>query len=65
MVNDALASFVSSDKGPLFDVVVRLGGTTQVVYLTDDVDTLAWASGRAGTGDEIALWRPDGFATVA
>jgi len=65
VVNDALASFVSSDKGPLFDVVARLGETTQVVYLTDDVDTLAWASGRAGTGDEIALWRPDGFATVA
>jgi len=65
LVNDALASFVSNDKRTLLEVVARLGETTQVVYLTDDSDTLNWASGRAGTGDEIAVWRPDGLATVA
>jgi hypothetical protein len=64
VMNDALAALVPSDKWALLDVVVRLGETTQVVYLTDDVDTLAWASGQAGTC-EIIEQRPDGFATVA
>jgi G:T/U-mismatch repair DNA glycosylase len=47
VVNDALAPFGTSDKLRLLDVVARLTETTQVVYLTDDPDTLAWASDRA------------------
>jgi hypothetical protein len=64
VVNDALAPFGTSDKRRLLDVVARLTETTQVVYLTDDPDTLAWASGRAAS-DEITFWRPEGVATVA
>jgi uncharacterized protein YhaN len=56
VVNDALAPFATNDKRRLLDVVTRLAETTQVVYLTDDPDTLAWASGRdtssAGTPQE-------------
>ena len=64
MVNDALAPFGPNDKRRLLDVVAHLSETTQVVYLTDDPDTLAWASGRVAS-DEITLWRHDGVATVA
>jgi hypothetical protein len=64
VVNDTLAPFGTSEKRRLLDVVARLTETTQVVYLTDDPDTLAWASDRAAS-DEITLWRPDGVATVA
>jgi len=62
-VNDALATFVASDKWALLDVLGDLGETTQIVYLTDDADALSWAAGRVGTG-QIALWRPDGFAAA-
>jgi uncharacterized protein YhaN len=64
VVNDALAPFGPNDKRRLLDVVAHLSETTQVVYLTDDPDTLAWASGRVAS-DEITLWRHDGVATVA
>jgi multidrug efflux pump subunit AcrA (membrane-fusion protein) len=64
VVNDALAPFGANDRRRLLDVVARLTETTQVVYLTDDPDTLAWASGRVASG-EITVWRPDGVATVA
>jgi hypothetical protein len=47
VVDDALAAFGTSDKLRLLDVVARLTETTQIVYLTDDPDTLAWASDRA------------------
>ncbi len=63
LVNDALATFVASDKWALLDVLADLGETTQIVYLTDDADTLSWAAGRVGTG-KIALWRPDGLAAA-
>jgi hypothetical protein len=55
LVNDALAAFTGKDKIQLLDVLARLGEKTQIVYLTDDPDTLTWASGRAGAG-EVALW---------
>jgi hypothetical protein len=63
-VNDALGSFPTNEKRALLDVVARLGDTTQILYLTDDPDTLAWASNLVGPG-HVTLWRPDGFATVA
>ena len=64
VVDDALSPFASSDKQSVLEVLSGVGETTQVVYLTDDADTLMWASGRAETG-EIGLWRPDGIASVA
>jgi hypothetical protein len=64
MVNDALAAFPADDKSALLDVLTRLGETTQIIYLTDDPDTLAWASGRDGT-DEVTVSRPDAVSPVA
>lgn len=63
LVNDALDLFGPADKRSLLEVLSNLGETTQVVYLTDDADVLAWASSRA-PGD-IGLWRPDGVASIA
>jgi uncharacterized protein YhaN len=57
VVDDAFAAFGVSDKSPLLDLLAGLGDTTQIVYLTDDPDTLAWASEKAGTG-QVGLWRP-------
>jgi hypothetical protein len=57
VVDDAFAAFGVSDKSPLLDLLAGLGETTQIVYLTDDPDTLAWASEKAGTG-QVGLWRP-------
>jgi len=64
VVNDALAAFAPGDKRDLLDAVAALGETTQIIYLTDDPDTLAWASTLVGPG-QVTLWRPDGIATVA
>jgi hypothetical protein len=64
VVNDALAPFGTSDKRRLLDAVARVAETTQVVYLTDDPDTLSWASAQAPDG-EITLWGPGDIATVA
>ena len=64
VLDDALAPFAPSDKRRLLDVVARLPETTQVIYLTADPDTLAWASGQPARGD-LTLWRPDDVATVA
>ena len=64
VVDDVLAALRASDKAALLDRLARLGETTQIVYLTEDPDTLAWASDRVGTGP-VALWQPDGLAAVA
>jgi hypothetical protein len=64
LVDDAFAAFGVSDKSPLLDLLVGLGATTQIVYLTDDPDTLAWASEKARTG-QVGLLGPDGSPTVA
>lgn len=62
LIDDALAGFARQDKWPLLDLLVRLGQAVQVVYLTDDSDTVAWAAARAGTGDVGFV--PAGTATV-
>jgi hypothetical protein len=64
VVDEAFAAFGVSDKSPLLDLLVGLGETTQIVYLTDDPDTLAWASEKARTG-QVGLLGPDGSPTVA
>ena len=50
LVDDALAAFPRHDKWRLLDLLARLGEASQVVYLTDDEETLDWARSRAATG---------------
>ncbi|HEV7535234.1 MAG TPA: hypothetical protein VGP90_06340 [Acidimicrobiia bacterium] len=64
LVDDAFAAFGVSDRTALLHRLVRLGETTQIVYLTSDPDTLAWASGQTGSG-QISLWRPAEVAASA
>lgn len=64
VLNDALAPFGPSDKRRLLDVVARLPETTQIIYLSDDSDTLAWASSQFA-GGKLTVWPPDGVASVA
>ena len=63
VLDDALAPFGTGDKRRLLEAVAHLPETTQIVYLTSDPDTLAWASAHATRG-EITLWRPDGIAVA-
>jgi hypothetical protein len=50
LVDDALASFPRHDKWRLLDLLARLGEASQVVYLTDDQETLEWARSRFLSG---------------
>ncbi|HLJ08545.1 MAG TPA: hypothetical protein VKX24_08400, partial [Acidimicrobiia bacterium] len=50
LVDDALAAFPRHDKWRLLDLLARLGEASQVVYLTDDDETIEWARSRAGNG---------------
>ncbi|HVW31705.1 MAG TPA: hypothetical protein VHL53_04115, partial [Acidimicrobiia bacterium] len=50
LVDDALAAFPRHEKTRLLDLLARLGDASQVVYLTDDPETLEWARSRAVTG---------------
>jgi hypothetical protein len=50
LVDDALAAFSRYDKWRLLDLLARLGEASQVVYLTDDDETIEWARSRAGNG---------------
>jgi hypothetical protein len=61
LVDDALAAFPRHEKWRLLDLLARLGEASQVVYLTDDEDTLAWAQSRSATGS-LGLLRPEAVA---
>lgn len=50
LVDDAFAAFPRHEKWRLLDLVARLGEASQVVYLTDDEETLEWARSRSGKG---------------
>ncbi|HEY4408262.1 MAG TPA: hypothetical protein VGO87_00145 [Acidimicrobiia bacterium] len=50
LVDDALAAFPRHEKWRLLDLLTRLGEASQVVYLTDDEETLDWARSRAVNG---------------
>lgn len=50
LVDDALAAFPRHDKWRLLDLVARLGEASQVVYLTEDEETLEWARSRSVKG---------------
>jgi hypothetical protein len=50
LVDDALAAFPRHEKWRLLDLLARLGEASQVVYLTDDAETLEWARSRSSNG---------------
>src|SRR5439155_123577 len=50
LVDDALAAFPRHEKWRLLDLLARLGEASQVVYLTDDEETVDWARSRAVNG---------------
>ncbi|HEV7535726.1 MAG TPA: hypothetical protein VGP90_08840 [Acidimicrobiia bacterium] len=50
LVDDALAAFPRHEKWRLLDLLARLGEASQVVYLTDDEETIDWARSRAVNG---------------
>lgn len=58
LVDDALAAFPRHDKFRLLDLVARLGEASQVVYLTDDDETLEWARSRSVNGG-LGLLAPE------
>jgi hypothetical protein len=58
LVDDALAAFPRHEKWRLLDLLARLGEASQVVYLTDDEETVEWARDRAGNGS-LALLSPE------
>jgi hypothetical protein len=58
LVDDALAAFPRHDKWRLLDLVARLGEASQVVYLTDDEETLEWARSRSVNGS-LGLLAPE------
>lgn len=49
VMNDALALCAEDAKCALLEVIARIGETTQVIYLTEDPDILAWASAPGAT----------------
>jgi len=63
VIDDALSPFGPVDKRRLLEVVARLHDKTQIIYLTDDPDTLAWASTQRESN--LRLQGPDDIATVA
>ena len=63
IVDDALAAFPRHDKWRLLDLVARLGEASQVVYLTDDEETLEWARSRSVKG-RLGLLAPEPAAAV-
>ena len=50
LVDDALAAFPRHEKWRLLDLLARLGEASQVVYLTDDEETIEWARSRSSNG---------------
>ena len=50
LVDDALAAFPRHEKWRLLDLLARLGEASQVVYLTEDEETIEWARGRSRNG---------------
>ncbi|HYH47973.1 MAG TPA: hypothetical protein VEG38_00360, partial [Acidimicrobiia bacterium] len=58
LVDDALSAFPRHEKWRLLDLIARLGEASQVVYLTDDAETLGWARSRSASGG-VALLAPE------
>jgi hypothetical protein len=64
LVDDALAAFPRHEKWRLLDLLARLGEASQVVYLTDDDETLEWARSRSVNGG-VGLLAPEQEPEVA
>jgi hypothetical protein len=64
VVNATLGPFGPDDRRSLLAATARVAETTQVLYLTDDPDTLAWAADPAEP-HRITKSPLDGVATVA
>jgi uncharacterized protein YhaN len=64
LVDDALAAFPRHEKWRLLDLLARLGEASQVVYLTDDEETVDWARSRAHSGG-VGLLAPEQEPEVA
>jgi hypothetical protein len=64
LVDDALAAFPRHEKWRLLDLVARLGEASQVVYLTDDEETLEWARSRSANGGLLLLSPEPASASV-
>ena len=58
LLDDSLAGFPRHEKWRLLDLVARLGEASQVVYLTDDEETLEWARSRSVKGS-LGLLAPE------
>lgn len=58
LIDNALAGYDRQDKHDLLHLLARLAETTQVVYLTDDVVTLEWASAQAREGEALVVPPP-------
>jgi uncharacterized protein YhaN len=64
MVDDALAAFARHDKRRLLDLLSRLSEASQIVYLTDDRETIEWAESRTEDG-RVAVLRADVVPSAA
>jgi hypothetical protein len=64
LVDDALAAFPRHEKWRLLDLLARLGEASQVVYLTDDEETVEWARSRSVNGG-VGLLAPEQEPEVA
>jgi len=64
LVDNALTAFPRHEKWRLLDLLARLGEASQVVYLTDDEETLEWARSRSVNGG-VSLLTPDPEVALA
>jgi hypothetical protein len=55
VANDPLAAFPRHEKWRLLDLLLRLGEASQVVYLTDDPESIEWGAARAREGSAALL----------
>jgi hypothetical protein len=58
LVDNALTAFPRHEKWRLLDLLARLGEASQVIYLTDDEETLEWARSRSVNGS-LGLLAPE------
>jgi len=64
LVDDALAAFARHDKRRLLDLLSRLSEASQIVYLTEDRETIEWAETRTEDG-RVAVLRADVVPSAA
>jgi hypothetical protein len=65
VIDDALAGFHVEDKSELLGLIARLGGASQVLYLTADDETVDWAEAHQADGSGSLLSVDDSFHAVS